>query len=887
MTTDWYGLLLAYLHDPPDKALSIRGHVGRARNNAQIAVGPHVSKGILEDAVSAADPLASIIERLPMPTAGPNGERAVGPQASQIRVIHPLSTAPVSLTVPELNDELTAAEQQQLRALVADLPGEGDEQARNRFLAIWRLWPDSLAESCHSCLRRLPADTRTPDHTIWHHLDITAAFKAAEAEGQGSALLTFAIGPVQPFIQAARSVRDLWSGSMILAWLAFRAMLPIIEQLGPAALIYPALRGIPLMDLWLRHPERLGDKVPALGADLRQTPSLPHRFLALVPWGTDGTVANRLAAQCREAAAGAWQEMAACVKKSLEGTFRQLCSEWDKRWDSQVTDYFSTATAVLPRAGAGEGVDRRLALLLSGQGSFADAFRDAEAVRQLARSIPASDQPGYPQDHAGRWQYQVEVAQRSLAAQRAVRQVPPMPPRADPNQKYPEKCTLLGSFEQMGPDGLHESKDFWARICDAQQGVKLGGVRLRKGEALSAVALVKRFAAPAFLTGELGLTMEDVRFSDTWTIARAAWLHNAQIDPDEIRKQHGDWNGQWLHWQTEQDDREEPRCPGAVLATIKQARDTYGQAPTYYAILKLDGDDLGGWLRGKNSPNVRKVMHPKLVEYYEQVGTGTKAGLDAKRPVGPALHAAISTALSNFGLYVVPEVVEKHHGRVIYSGGDDTLVLLPVSTALRCAIELSERYRSDWYQYNGRELLLMGSRATLSGGLVVLHAKDDLRLALQDARLSETQAKESGRDALAIRIRRRSGEHTTSVCPWSFVARVGEWTAAFRQGASDRWVYRLYADRPTLEHLAVGAMEAEMRRHLKRAEEPIPAEEYVETFDQYRTCWLAEPRRPQGREFLQRYATREEQDAEINRRALKSFLTLTHTASFLGRERDA
>jgi len=70
MSANWDALLLAYLHDPPDKALSIRGHVPRARDNAKIAVGGHVSKSVLEEAVSEADPLASIIERLPMPTAG-------------------------------------------------------------------------------------------------------------------------------------------------------------------------------------------------------------------------------------------------------------------------------------------------------------------------------------------------------------------------------------------------------------------------------------------------------------------------------------------------------------------------------------------------------------------------------------------------------------------------------------------------------------------------------------------------------------------------------------------------------------------------------------------------------------------------------------------------
>ncbi len=68
MSTDWVALLLAYLHDPPDKALSIRGHLPRARDNAAVAVGDRVSRRDIEDAVSEADPLAAMIERPPVPS---------------------------------------------------------------------------------------------------------------------------------------------------------------------------------------------------------------------------------------------------------------------------------------------------------------------------------------------------------------------------------------------------------------------------------------------------------------------------------------------------------------------------------------------------------------------------------------------------------------------------------------------------------------------------------------------------------------------------------------------------------------------------------------------------------------------------------------------------
>jgi len=874
VSTDWKELLLAYLHDPPDKALSIRGHVPRARDNANIAVGDSVNRQVLEGAVSQADPLASIIERLPMPSAGEQGERTVGPDGDRLLVIHPLSASKRELAVPGLDDSLRQQEQGQLQAIITRLVDQGDEPFRNRFLAIWRWWPEALAEHVHECLRVLPADTRTPDHTIWHHLDVVAAFQAALSSGGGAALLAFALGPVQRFIEAARTVRDLWSGSMILSWLAFQAMRPILEQLGPTALIYPALRGNPLVDLWLRDRQRLGEQVPLPDAELRKTPALPHRFLALIPWGAHGEKARTLADECRQAAHKAVEKLAKTVQNALDSQLRRLCEDWDKRWDQQINHYFSFATAVIPLSGAGEEVDRRLARLLAGKDAFAEAFPTAEAVRHLARIIPPDEQPGYDQQHAGRWQYQVELVQRSLAAQRSIRHVPPNPP-ASPSARFPQKCSLLGSFEQMGPDDFAASRQFWDQ---AVQELSFEGVRLRRGEAHCAIALMKRFAAPAFFRKELFLEPRDLRFPDTWTVAAADWLHRARI---EWRQEWGvPWNGHWLHWSRSDEDPEEADpCPGELWQRIVWAREPkqFGKPPVYYAVLKLDGDDLGGWLRGENSPKVREVMHPDLVRYYEALGEQAQAGLDARRPVGPALHAAISTALAHFALHVVPKVVANYHGTVIYSGGDDSLILLPTSTALACARELQRAYTSDWYPEGQPRYLLMGRRATISGGLVVAHAADDLRGVLQDARRAEEEAKQAGKNALAITIRRRSGEHTTAVCPWDFVDTVNAWGGAFQAGASDRWAYHLYAERETLAALRRGAIQAEIRRQVSRADDPtprlLPPDRLAEALGQFCDSTVTVDGRSQ-----RRFAS----DGD----ALGHFLTLCQTASFLVRGRD-
>ena len=56
------------------------------------------------------------------------------------------------------------------------------------------------------------------------------------------ALLSFFLGPVQPFIEAARTVRDLWTGSYLLSWLTAAALREVLTGCGEDALISPALK---------------------------------------------------------------------------------------------------------------------------------------------------------------------------------------------------------------------------------------------------------------------------------------------------------------------------------------------------------------------------------------------------------------------------------------------------------------------------------------------------------------------------------------------------------------------------------------------------------------------------------------------------------------------
>lgn len=610
-------------------------------------------------------------------------------------------------------------------------------------------------------------------------------------------------------------------------------------------------------------------------------PCIPNRFLAVVPWGLDGGFAQQLASRCRSSVRDAWQEMADAVRNQLNLKWKSLDPNWAARWQEQIQDFFEVRTCVLPwRASGG---DETIGELIAGRGGFAAAFPDAADVRSLADAIPQGQQPGYSQKSAGSWQAKVELSARLMQAQRAIRHVPPATVLTSDGEEVPPKCSLLGSYEQMGPAGLKESAEFWSQA--AKKGFR--GVHLREQERLSAVALVKRFSGPCFFRDRLHLDSEDLRYEDTASVAARCWLEQQEHRTlkEYANRCHG---SQWLHWSTPTqglEDDEEP-IPEEVWRELQAAR-RRERPPAYYAVLMLDGDDMGRWLRGDKSPQVRELVHPQLRDYFQRLPAAA-AGLKARRPVGPALHAAISEALANFALHFVPPIVDKHSGTLIYAGGDDVLALLPTKTALACARELSRTFRKNWLRddESKRERLLMGDRATVSAGLAIVHHKEDLRFALGEARTAEKAAKNAGRDALQITACRRSGEHATALCPWDFVDEVERWVQIFSQRASDRWAYHLRAELDTLQSLEVGAMQAELRRQIGRSEESTrrlfgdgdpkaAGQRLVAAFDAYRTA--TRPASNDGQPAPRRLT---------DGQAFAQFVSLCQSASFLARGRD-
>jgi CRISPR-associated protein Cmr2 len=124
---------------------------------------------------------------------------------------------------------------------------------------------------------------------------------------------------------------------------------------------------------------------------------------------------------------------------------------------------------------------------------------------------------------------------------------------------------------------------------------------------------------------------------------------------------------------------------------------------------------------------------------------------------------------------------------LVYHGGDDVLALLPANGALKCAAELSDKFKAKMAE--------RGLEASLSAGIAIVHHMDHLQSCLEWARAAEKEAKKQ-RNSVAVALHTRGGEAMTvstlwNGSQWNLYSLWDEWIKAFREGLSTGLPYEL------------------------------------------------------------------------------------------------
>ncbi len=683
----WILKLIAWFHDPPDKMLELPGHEWRALKSLEQLIGQDEFQNIFNTDASQletrnqreaalkdieewnwakkADQIASAMDRS---AAFPGALKVDWSKSSRLR--HTLSGRELDLGVLDQTGIADAIEKviDEVKAKATD--------AKSRYFLLWRLMQRLLSERNESSLKAnwylLPADSRIVDHSIWDHLGATSAVAGALPE---PALLVFGIGPVQDFIATARRTQDLWMGSYILSYLSWQGMKVIADQFGPDVMLYPSLRGQPLVDHWLKNEMKLPVEQPSDESLTRAT--LPNKFVALLPNDKAEGVAKAVVQAIRVA----WEELAAKVSQWLWDDLLRMPmdADWRKMWDEQTSQIPECYWSVYRWPGASprkEPKDDAVEVLNEYKRLLTprpdDPFDSIFAV--FVKTAPDLVNVGttYSRLH--------ELAQHGFEARKTMRDFKPAAEEG-------AKCTMCGQRAALRTAKL-SAREFWKDVSKRLRARKdLGlyvAIKPDGNERLCGVCTAKRFVQRAYFERKDVLDLRG-GFPSTSSVAAArfkAQMFEKLLDPkleegkrkdliaamqahlnalerldfhligetgermlprlstlrdglpenlQEMATDFIHYDGDAFYEETFTADRLEKdyglddvdeglvnSARGSLRRLITVCRELRIAPPAkYLAILKFDGDRIRDWLSGQKAPIFADVLHPEVRKMLE------------------------------------------------------------------------------------------------------------------------------------------------------------------------------------------------------------------------------------------------------------------------------
>lgn len=524
-------------------------------------------------------------------------------------------------------------------------------------------------------------------------------------------IFQFTLSPVQGFVAQARRTRDFWAGSFILSWLSSVAIASIRAQGGTVEFPIPD-------EHYMRH---LHGQAGAQDAWPQQG-SIPNRFLAttaLVP-------ADFHPEWVTQAVQAAWQALAHAVWQGdlahLAGTpteaiwQRQVGSFWEISWvlsdgsqPSLLDRRKNWRDTVLPNEPGHKCMVMDGWQELSGVQRTSMAEVNAFWQRLAGSAAPgiASDLGEAGQEHLCALAYIKRRFSRYFAGVRAA-----LPgsggevggwhvPSAVPSVAFVAAAPWLAQAISRAPQAFEAFHAAASRLVDHSEAAHVGaGSGAQRGFEIDVACVVEAAQkTPAFRRHWAGLDGQ-VYFDS------ALDNHNRLFGPGK-----GD----------------AARATQRALRELIRAADV-GQPSPYYAIVLMDGDQLGKHMADKGK------------------------------------QAPISSALNQF-TGAAGAIVRRHNGFLIYAGGDDVLALLPLPDALPAAAALQEAYKNAFaaQRWPGEAV-----RSTLSGAIEFVHFRTPLTRVLQDAHklLDDVAKDEVGRNAIAVRVWKPSGLALQWAMPW-------------------------------------------------------------------------------------------------------------------------
>jgi CRISPR-associated protein Cmr2 len=315
-------------------------------------------------------------------------------------------------------------------------------------------------------------------------LDLEEQKKLNDIENIG--LMIFTVTPVQSFISKARKLRDYWTGSILLSWLAFEGIRWIIEYLGPDHVLYPSLIDQPLVLEYLKNTWYLDERyIPRLHT-CNDIATFPNKVLFLVPLN----YAKEIGETIQEHIQNEWEQLANIVIDFIKD--RTNCNKdlLKKQFNEQIASYWDISWVTTP-------------LLSNNNKAEYEDLINKKLIEQVNEQVKIFKEVIDYKNEVGKL-----YPLTNLLAQNALSNLKMSARHIRPEQNG-IKCSLCGEMEALtdtpysGINSAHEYKQnmdtFWQEVRKSLgiSDAKKESGELKEHEVLCGVCLVKRFLARA------------------------------------------------------------------------------------------------------------------------------------------------------------------------------------------------------------------------------------------------------------------------------------------------------------------------------------------------------------------------------------------------------
>lgn len=513
------------------------------------------------------------------------------------------------------------------------------------------------------------------------------------------------------------------------------------------------------------------------------------------------------------------------------------CWEWNKLWEAQIEKTWETYWTAMPLGNP----DQPLTINPTEENYQQwKQSQNAIATPHLAESLPTTaEQNLYEQINTGTWwgALQARLGQSIQAVKNTRTWAIPTAPgeRSTLSGQFSAVHPQLhyhGQFKNGGGLSARSMRLFWRLMAEVYPGLFNGS------EKLNAIELTKRMAwRYGGVAESLGINLgqEDdtnydnlIRFPNLSSIAAARFtcedfkkggqktrnywnclntlinqqLPNKadtfasrtrgrpyqipkvdrQINPENRNGQNFNgvmFSSKWLADDMNCNAQETATLRSLVEEAHKKAKFGEGSPADWWVIVLGDGDGMGKYVSGSKLKKYKEYLITDAIAENVKNHQDYPDLLATQKRMGPATHVGLNRALLDFSNRLVPYLTEERYcGKVVYSGGDDVMAVLPLADlpgylrslrAAWCADPDPEREFSTEGGYwtpkqslqglQQRPYFTMGDGATMSLGIVIAHKSVPLPTVLESLWTAEKDRAKKlyGKDGLCFRVIYGSG----------------------------------------------------------------------------------------------------------------------------------